>query len=429
MDLSDVTVIIIILILLLLCAFFTSVESALKNVSKLKIKTLADDNIRAARSVLRILDNPRNILRTIIILKSIDIIVATSLVTILTPDNTALSWLPISLGALSLVYIIMCEISPRVIGRIYAESYLLFSIGPILGLSKLLSPIVFLINLLIQGYLRLLRVDVQTKSSLITDDELRNLLEYSEEEGVIESEERRMITNVVDFGDSVAKDVMVPRIDMAFASADLTYDELVAVFAKEKYTRMPVYSESRDNVIGIVNLKDVFFYRKDKEQFNIMEILREPYYTYEYKKTSELLIEMRRQSIPISIVLDEYGATVGLITIEDLLEEIVGEIRDEYDYDEEDNIKQISDYEYIVDGNTKLDELNETLGLHLESHDYDSIAGLIIYYLDHLPSQGECVLLEDVNYTVESMDKNRIDKVHIQLPNKELELQEEPTSE
>lgn len=428
MDLSDVTVIIIVFILLFLCAFYTSIESALKNVSKLKVKTLADDNVRGAKTVLRILDNPQNVLRTIIILKSINIIVTSSLITLITKDTFSKSMLPITLWVLSLIYIIMCEIGPRVIGRIYAETYLLYSIGPVLGITKLLSPIVFLINLLIQGYLSLLRVDVQTKSSLITDDELRNLLEFSEEEGGIESEERRMITNVVDFGDSVAKDVMVPRIDMAFANADLTYDELVAVFANEKYTRMPVYSESRDNVIGIVNLKDVFFYRKDKSQFSIIEILREPYYTYEYKKTSELLIEMRRQSIPISIVLDEYGATVGLITIEDLLEEIVGEIRDEYDYDEEDNIKQISDYEYIVDGNTKLDEINETLGLHLESNDYDSIAGLIIYLLDHLPSQGECVIVEDVIYTVESMDKNRIDKVHILIPNKELEVQEDSAS-
>ena len=141
--------------------------------------------------------------------------------------------------------------------------------------------------------------------------------------------------------------------------------------------------------------------------------MREPYFTYEFKKTSELLIEMRRESIALAIVLDEYGATAGLVTIEDLLEEIVGEIRDEYDDDEEDCIKAISDNEYIVDGNTKLDEINEALGLNIESDDYDSIAGHIIYLLDHLPEEGEAVTDNNVVYTVSAVDKNRIDKVHI----------------
>jgi CBS domain containing-hemolysin-like protein len=256
-------------------------------------------------------------------------------------------------------------------------------------------------------------MDPKAKAGTITENELRTILDFSHEEGVIESEERRMITNVVDFGDSLAKDVMVPRIDMAFANVDFTYEELVQAFSKDKYTRMPVYSETRDNVIGIVNLKDVFFYNGDLENFNIVDIIREPYFTYEYKKTSELLIEMRRNSISLAIVLDEYGATVGLITIEDLLEEIVGEIRDEYDDDEEDSIKAVSENEFIVDGYTKLDEINEALGLDLESDDYDSIAGHIIYLLDHLPDEGESITDHNVVFTVAAVDKNRIDKVHI----------------
>jgi CBS domain containing-hemolysin-like protein len=250
-------------------------------------------------------------------------------------------------------------------------------------------------------------------------------LDYSHEEGVIESEERRMITNVVDFGDSLAKDVMVPRIDMAFANVEFTYDELVQAFSEEKYTRMPVYSETRDNVIGIVNLKDVFFFNGDTENFNIIDIIREPYFTYEYKKTSELLIEMRRNSISLAIVLDEYGATAGLITIEDLLEEIVGEIRDEYDDDEEDSIQAVSEHEFIVDGNTKLDDINEGLGLDLESDDYDSIAGHIIYLLDHLPEEGETVTDDNVVFTVAAVDKNRIDKVHILLKQDENKVEQE----
>lgn len=195
----------------------------------------------------------------------------------------------------------------------------------------------------------------------------------------------------------------------------LSYDELVELFSKDKYTRMPVYSESRDNVLGIVNLKDIFFYQGSKEDFQIKDVMREPYFTYEYKKTTELLKEMRKNYVSLAIVLDEYGTTTGLITLEDLLEEIVGEIRDEYDADEEDSIRKISDTEYIADGNTKLDEVNEIIGLDLESDDYDSIAGHMIYLLDHLPEIGESITDDNVVYTVDSVMKNRIDKVHIVL--------------
>jgi len=213
----------------------------------------------------------------------------------------------------------------------------------------------------------------------------------------------------------MAKDVMVPRVDMVFAEVSLSYDELVELFSKDKYSRLPVYSESRDNIIGLLNLKDIFFYQGSKEEFQIKNIMREPYFTYEYKKTTELLKEMRKNYVSLAIVLDEYGTTTGLITLEDLLEEIVGEIRDEYDADEEDSIRKISDTEYIVDGNTKLDEINDALDLDLESDDYDSIAGHLIYLLDHLPDVGESITEDNVIYTVDAVMKNRIDKVHIVL--------------
>ena len=276
-----------------------------------------------------------------------------------------------------------------------------------------MTPLIFLVDRLSLGILMIFHVNPHAKNSVITEDELRSIVEVSHEEGVIESEERRMINKIVDFGDSLAKDVMVPRVDMVFAEASLSYDELVELYSVDKYTRMPVYSESRDNVISIINLKDLFFYQDTNENFYIKNIMRDPYFTYEYKKTSELLIEMRKESIPLAIVLDEYGATAGLITLEDLLEEIVGDIRDEYDDDEEDSIRMVGENEYIADGNTKLDEINEILDLELESDDYDSIAGHLIYLLDHLPEVGESVTDNNVIYAVDSVEKNRIDKVHI----------------
>ncbi len=413
MDPSDAVQPIILFILLLASAFFSGSETALTTVNKLRMRTLADDEVRGAKTVLKLIEDPGKMLSAILIGNNIVNISASAIATTMAIKFWSNEWIGIVTGVLTLLILIFGEITPKSISTIYAEKISLRVARFIYIITKLLTPVIFIINKICIGLMNLFRIDPKAKTTAITENEFRTILDFSHEEGVIESEERRMITNVVDFGDSLAKDVMVPRIDMAFASEDLTYEELVQAFAEDKYTRMPVYSETRDNVIGIVNLKDVFFYKGDKENFHITDIMREPYFTFEYKKTSELLIEMRRSSISLAIVLDEYGATAGLITIEDLLEEIVGEIRDEYDDDEEDSIQAISEHEYIVDGNTKIDDLNEALGLNIESDDYDSIAGHIIYHLDHLPEQGEAVTDQNVVFTVAAVDKNRIDKVHI----------------
>jgi CBS domain containing-hemolysin-like protein len=415
LDPSDATQLIILFILLALSAFFSAAETALTTVNKLRIRSLEDDDVRGAKTVSKLIEEPGKMLSAILIGNNIANITASSLSTTLAIEYFGNQWVGLATGFLTLFILIFGEITPKSISAIHAEKLSLRIAAPIYLITKLLTPVIFIVNKLCKGFMFLLRIDPKSKTSAITENEFRSILDYSHEEGVIESEERRMITNVVDFGDSLAKDVMVPRIDMAFANVDFTYDELVQAFSEEKYTRMPVYSETRDNVIGIVNMKDIFFYNGDKENFNILDILRDPYFTYEYKKTSELLIEMRKASISLAIVLDEYGATAGLITIEDLLEEIVGEIRDEYDEDEEDSIQAVSENEFIVDGNTKLDDINEVLGLDLESDDYDSIAGHIIYLLDHLPDEGETVTDDNITFTVAAVDKNRIDKVHILL--------------
>ncbi len=429
MDLGDATQPIILIILFILSAFFTCSEAALNGVNKLRIRSLEDDDIRGAKTVSKLIEEPRKMLSTILICKNVTKLSASALATTMTIHYWGDKWVSLSIGVLILLYLTFGSILPKTISTIYPEKVAFVIAGPIYLLTKLLTPLVYVLNKFCNSVMLLFHIDAQAKTSAITETELRSLLDYSHEEGVLESEERRMITNVVDFGDALAKDVMVPRTDMAFANVELTYNELVQAFSEEKYTRMPVYSETRDNVIGIVNLKDVFFYHGNKEDFNIVDIMREPYFTYEYKKTSELLIEMRRNSISLAIVLDEYGATVGLITIEDLLEEIVGDIRDEYDDDEEDSIQAISENEYLVDGFTKLNEINEALGLELESDDYDSIAGHIIYLLDHLPEEGETVTDNNVVFTVAAVDKNRVDKVHILLKGKASDTESDKKNE
>ena len=250
----------------------------------------------------------------------------------------------------------------------------------------------------------------------MTEMELRTIVDVSHKDGVIEKEEREMIYNVVDFGDSQAKDVMVPRADMVTISDTASYQEIRDVFRVEKYTRLPVYQNDRDNIVGILNIKD-FFFCDDNAAFDVSHVMYKPYFTYEYKKTSELLLEMQKDSVSIAIVLDEYGASVGMISLEDLLEEIVGEIRDEYDDDEKDWIRKLSDREYRIEGSVKLDDINDALGLSLESEEYDSIGGLIIEKLDHLPTVNESVTTDDgIKVTVEKMDKNRIETVRLLLP-------------
>ena len=413
MDPSDVTQNIILLILLLLSCFFSSAETSLTTVNKLRIRSLADENVKGAKTVVKLIENPSKMLSAILIGNNVVNLSASSIATSLAIDHFGSVGAGIATGIVTIMILIFGEITPKTLATIHAEKLSLTYSGIIYFLTQLLTPVIYIVNQISLTILRLLRVDPNTRVSAITENELRTIVDVSHEEGIIESEERRMITNVVDFGDSLAKDVMVPRIDMEFADIDLTYDELVTAFSIEKFTRMPVYQETRDNIVGIVNLKDVFFYQGKKEDFCLKDIMRDPYFTYEYKKTSELFIEMKRESIPIAIVLDEYGATAGLLTLEDLIEEIVGDIRDEYDSDEEDSIQCINENEFIADGNTKLDDINEVIGLHIESNDYDSIAGHIIGLLDHLPSQGETVEEDHVIYTVDSVDKNRIDKVHI----------------
>ena len=265
----------------------------------------------------------------------------------------------------------------------------------------------------------LLRIDPNAASTAMTEDELRTIVDVSHEDGVIESDEKEMIYNVFDLGDANAKDIMVPRVHVTFAEVNNTYEELIAIFREDKFTRLPVYEDTPDNIVGIINMKDLLLYNKKTETFNIRDIMREPHFTYEYKDISELLVEMRDSTFNIAIVLDEYGEMAGLITLEDILEEIVGEIHDEYDEKEDDMFRQISEQEYIIEGSMNLDDINDRLETDLVSEDYDSLGGFIIEHLDRLPEVGDEVCTDNgIRLIVEALDKNRVESVRMYLPEK-----------
>lgn len=380
------------------------------------MRTLMEEGNKKAARVLEITDNSGKMLSAILIGNNIVNLSASSISTSLAIKLFGSVAAGIATGILTLLILIFGEITPKTLATINPEKISLSYANIIYYLMKLLTPVIFIVNRLSLGFLRLLRVDPDNTQNQMTEEELRTIVDVSHETGVIESEEREMINNLFDFGDAVAKEVMVPRIDMTFANVNITYEELIEIFQEDKFTRLPVYEDTTDNVIGIINMKDLLLYQ-DKEHFSIRDIMREPYFTYEHKNTAELFLEMRQSSISLAIVLDEYGATAGLITLEDLLEEIVGEIRDEYDMDEEDSIVQLSDREYLVLGSTNLEDLCEKLDLNFTSEDYDTIGGYLIGLLDHLPQKNEIIITDDnVLLRVEKMDKNRVEKIYIKKP-------------
>ena len=406
-----------IVLMILLSAFFSSAETAMTTVNRIRIQALIEQGDKRAIILDKVISNSSKMLSTILIGNNIVNISASSLMTTLTIQVLGNVYVGAATGVLTLIILLFGEITPKTLASLHAEKIALSYAKIIYFLTILLTPVVFIVGKLGNGVMYLLRVDPNAKANPMTEHELRTLVNVSQEDGVIEREEKQMIYNVFDFGDSAAKDVMIPRIDMTFVDINSTYDELMEIFREDMHTRFPVYEENTDNIVGIINIKDLILYPKNQE-FSIQKILREPYFTYEYKRTADLMVEMRKASVNLAIVLDEYGSTAGLVTLEDLLEEIVGEIRDEYDEDEEEDLKEIKPgKEYIALGSAKLDDINEALSIHLESEDYDSVGGYIIEQLDSLPSQGQSVTLENgIRLVVDELDKNRIEVVHIWLP-------------
>ncbi len=419
MDSGDTFQLIILVILLMLSAFFSSNETALTTVSKIRLRALADDGNKRAALVLDITENHTSkMLSAILIGNNIVNISASSLAATLAYAFGGYM-VSIATAVLTVAILVFGEITPKNYATLNAEKISLRYIRVIYIFMTVMTPVIFIINLFSRGIMFFLRVDPSASKKTMTEEELRTIVDVSHEKGVIESGEKELINNVFDLSDANAKDIMVPRVHVTFADVDNTYDELIAIFREDKFTRLPVYEDSKDNIIGIINMKDLLLYDRS-EAFNIRDILRKPHFTYEYKSISELLVEMRQSTFNIAIVLDEYGEMAGLITLEDILEEIVGEIHDEYDEQEEERFVKISDLEYIIEGSVSLDDVNDRLRIGFASEDYDSLGGLIIEHLDRLPQLHDEVVTEDgIRLVVESLEKNRAERVHVYLPEKE----------
>ncbi len=400
--------------LLVLSALFSSSETALTTVNRIRIRTLAGQGDKRAMTLLAVLQNPEKMLSVILIGNNVVNLYASSLATTVTLSLFGSKLVGVATGILTLAVLVFGEVAPKTMASRNAEQIALRAAGPVKCLMWLFTPLVFVVNNLARLVMKLFGADCPGKRELMTAEELRTIVQVGHEDGVIENSERKMIDNVFDFGDRSARDIMIPRIDMTCIDMEAGYDELMEVVREEKYTRIPVYKESADTIVGILNIKDLLFRAQDKP-FRIAELMRKPLFTYEQKKTSELMVEMRKNYTNLAIVLDEYGVTAGMVTMEDILEEIVGEIRDEYDRDEEKSIRRIAPNTYLIEGNVKIDDVNEVLQLHLASEDYESIGGYVLEQLEHFPKEGECVTKGGISFTVTRMEQTRIAEVKLSL--------------
>lgn len=429
MDTPGVIQLVILVVLLVLSGFFSSAETALTTISSVKVRAMMEATPTGRVLTLqKILDNKSKLISAILIGNNIVNISASSLTTSLVIRLWGNAAVGIGTGVLTMLVLIFGEIVPKTWAMCNNEKLALAYARVVYFIMQVLTPIIFVIDKISGVFLGLLHIDPSNRVAM-TETELRTYVDVSHEDGVIEQEEKKLIYNVFDFGDSIAKDIMIPRIDMTSVDVETSYDELLNIFRESMYTRIPVYEVATDNIIGIVNVKD-FLLVLDKSCFKIRDIMREGYYTYEYKKTADLLLEMRLSTTNVALVLNEYGATVGMITIEDLLEEIVGEIRDEFDEDEAELLKKISDCEYEVNGSMKLADINDALETHFDSRDYDSIGGIMIELLDRFPTEGESVMTSDgIILTATSVDNNRIETVVILLPESDKDIDSDTISD
>ena len=412
--------IVILIILIFLSGFFSSAETAFVSCNKARIRSLADDGDKKAARVTRILEKSSKLLSTVLIGNNIVNLTASAISTMLASDYFGIP-VGIMTGILTFVILIVGEVVPKTWATVSADNMALAYAGIIEILMVVFTPLILIVNGVAKAILFVMRIDADGKTDAITEDAIKTYVDVSHEDGEIEPEERDMIYNLFDFTDHVAKDIMIPKVRMVCIDVDNTYDEVLEVFKECMYTRLPVYDEEHENIIGVVNMKE-FIGLEDHKNFKVRDIMREALFTHEFKKTQDLLAQMRKETSNIVFVLSEYGTMEGMITLEDLLEEIVGEIRDEFDEDEKELIQKKEEGKYVVEGALSIDDFNEAVGTGLTSEEYDSMGGIIIEHLDHMPEDGEEVTLDDgTMLKVLGMDQNRIVEVEVTLSQSALE--------
>ncbi len=416
---ADLTLPLIALIAaLVICALASAAETSLTSVNRLRIRNQAEEGDENARLIESLRSRPGVYLTTILVINNVAVIVASSLATAI-----ALTFAPqwggvIATVTISLVVLVFCEVTPKTAAVRNAEAWSRGLVRVVSAAVWLLAPVVALLNAITNALLRLVRAAPSGGMPSVTEEELMLMVSVGEEEGVIEEEERSMIHSIMELDQTNVREIMVPRIDMVTLEADTSLNAAIDLITQGGQSRIPVYDNTIDNIIGVLYAKDLLreLSHPRATDLTVRSIVRPALFVPESKKLDDLLHEMRSQRVHMAIVIDEYGAVAGLVTIEDLVEEIIGDIQDEYDR-EETLFERISPREFIVDAKMNLDDFNELAGVELEAgEEYDTIGGFVLSQLDKIPSVGDVVPTKTVTLTVLATRGRRVTSIKAVLP-------------
>lgn len=409
---SDLPLFILLVLLVLMSAFFSSAETALINMSKIRLKHLVKENVKNADKLEKLYEDSNKLIGAILIGNNIVNVATSSIATIITTSRFSNAGLGISVGLTTLVILIFGEITPKNLALQNSESISLFVAPIILFLVRIFTPILFILNNISKLLSSLLGQRNYDKKPTITQDELKTIVDVSNQEGVLQTDETEMIQNIFEFKDLTVDDIMIQRRDIVAISSDMSYDEIIEVFKNRQLSRLPIYEDTIDDIIGVLYAKDLFFNEHNKEEFDIKTLMREPVFVNEFVKISDFFKKMQQVKTHIAIVLDEYGGVAGIVTMEDLVESIVGDIYDEYDQQDEE-VRKVKENIYVINGNSKLTEIQELLQVELVSKDYESLGGYLMDKMGKIPTQGDIYEDDNFKFIISSMDKNRINKVKV----------------
>ncbi|SER89661.1 Hemolysin, contains CBS domains [Gracilibacillus ureilyticus] len=418
MDDIPLSSIIILATLIFLSAFFSSAETAFSSVNKIRLKNLVDEGRRGSKNALHMAEHFDNTLSTILIGNNIVNIAASSISATLANElfggNMALV---ISTVIMTILILIFGEILPKSLAKEHAESYTLTISGILFILIKLLTPINFLFV-----KLKILASKLFAKNEplpSVTEEEIKVMLDISEEEGVIDKEERQLIHRSMDFDDTIAGEILTPRIDMIAINIEQPIDEIKNIFFEERFSRIPVYEDSVDNIIGILSEKEFLTHVIKYGDVNVRELLRDPLFVVESMKISTLLPQLQKEKVHMAIVVDEFGGTSGLLTLEDVLEEIVGEIWDEQD-EKTISISQINENVYKFDAQYQLDDFAEKMNVPAPDSSYHTLGGWVIENFEAIPTNGDTFHYGPLKVSVDEVTNRRVKKVKVEIQKEEV---------
>ncbi|AZR73152.1 hemolysin [Anoxybacter fermentans] len=402
-------------IFILLSGFFSGSETALMSLNKVKVRhDMLRGDERAAK-VDKLIKSPVKLLTTILIGNNLVNIAGSALATTLALELFGIRGPWIATFGMTILVLVFGEITPKTFANQNSERVAYWSAPYLLFVSMFFNPLVNILIKITNITIRLLGGDPNKKQPFITEDEIIRFVNVGEKEGVIEEEEREMIHSIFEFDDTLVREVMVPRIDIIGVEENTPLAEAVDLIITKGHSRIPVFRKTIDNIVGVLYAKDLLkFVKEEFGNVTIKDLMRTAYFVPESKKVNQLLSELRNKRIHMAIVLDEYGGTAGIVTIEDLIEEIVGDIQDEYDVEDVD-YHFISEKELVVDARMSVDELNDLLNLSLPAEDYDTLGGLVLSILGHVPVPGEVLEYDKLKITVKEMVGHRILKLHINI--------------